>query len=267
MYGLCLHIQVDQQFVIFPNLIPPLRVILQILQLMKFRVLFLILFVGILFSGCEEKSSIEGLWVINKVKVGDQIMTPNARWTRFHADFTQESGNGWLQHSYGTWNLNPETNELSITNTNGIDDPEEPFKVVLKNDTMTWVRNEGGQNVEVTLERATHLPETYGDKLFGLWGLKEAIGDGTYFGKNSNVGGYIHFRWDKRFVIQSEKGRINGVYNVNGHKPEVEFIPYGDINRNFWNIEFNDSIITLKLLNTDSTVIRKFKRIHTFPVD
>ena len=55
-----------------------------------------------LFTSCTSK--IEGLWEIEKVKVGDKEMTPIARWVRLNPDKSQKSGNGWFQHSIGTWN-------------------------------------------------------------------------------------------------------------------------------------------------------------------
>lgn len=230
---------------------------------------YLIVVVALMaFFSCAEKESIEGLWVVERVKVGDQEMTPNARWTRFNADHTQQSGNGWFQHSYGTWKLNPETNELSVVNENGIKDRAEPFKVTLEKDQMIWTRNEDGQNVEVLLKRSDNLPATYGDELLGLWKLEEAVGDGVYFGAEDAKAGKasIFFRWDGRFDIRSGKGRVHGVYNVHGHKPEVELIPYGDnLNRDFWTIDFKENTISLKLLNSENTVERKFSRIHEFP--
>lgn len=235
---------------------------------MKKAIHFVAIVVLLAFVSCTDKPTIEGLWLVERVKVGDQEMTPNARWTRFNADYTQQSGNGWFQHSYGTWTLNPETNELSVVNENGLKDPAEPFKVTLEKNRMMWTRNEDGQNVEVTLKRTDTLPATYGNKLLGLWKLEEVVGNGVYFGEEEAKGGNasIFFRWDGRFVIRSGKGRINGVYNVHGHRPEVELIPYGDkLNRDFWAIDFNDDTITLKLLNSENTVERKFIRIHEFP--
>lgn len=229
--------------------------------------LIVTIFVFVFLTGCEKKPTIEGLWTVKSVKIGDQEMTPNARWMRFNNDFTQESGNGWFQHSIGTWNLTPE-NELTVVNTNGLEDLNEPFKVTINENTMTWNRKEEGASIEILLERSEQLPETYGDKLLGLWKLEEANGNGAYFNPtdSSNTKNYIFFRWDKRFVANSENGRISGVYNVHGHKPEVELIPYGDQwQRDFWNIDFDQDEIVLKLLNTDSIVTRKFKRIHNFP--
>ena len=220
------------------------------------------------FFGCEKRTTIEGLWVVKLVVVGDEEMTPNARWTRFNSDFTQESGNGRFQHSYGTWKLNSESNELSIVNSNGLDDINEPFVISLNRSEMIWERTEEGQNIKVILERSSQLPETFGDKIIGLWGLEEAIGNGNYFKESDKkeINDYIFFRWDKRFVIESEKGRINGVYNVHGHKPEVELIPYGgQVKRDFWEIQFEENRITLKLLNSDTLVTRMFIRIRKFP--
>ena len=235
---------------------------------MKKTIYFIAIVVLVAIVGCEDKPTIEGLWVVERVKVEDQEMTPNARWTRFNTDHSQQSGNGWFQHSYGTWNLNAETNELSVVNENGLKDPAEPFKVTLEEDRMIWARTEEGQNVEVTLKRSDHLPATYGDELLGLWKLDDAVGDGVYFGEEDvKVGkASIFFRWDGRFDIRSGKGKVHGVYNVNGHKPEVELIPYGDnLNRDFWTIDFNENTIILELLNSENTVERKFIRIHEFP--
>ena len=70
----------------------------------------------------------------------------------------------------------------------------------------------------------------------------------------------------KAVCYSLKKGRVNGVYNVHGHKPQLELIPYRDkLNRDFWEIDFEKDIINLKLLDTDSLVTRRFKRINEFP--
>jgi len=230
--------------------------------------LILSLIIIVAFLSCEKPTTIEGLWIVKSVVVGDKEMTPNARWTRFNSDQTQESGNGRFQHSYGTWKLNPETNELSIENSNGLDDVNEPFVVSISQNDMIWERIEQGKKIKVNLVRSSNLPETFGDKILGLWKLERVIGNGSYFEQSDKkeTNDFIFFRWDKRFVIKSEKGRINGVYNVHGHKPEVELIPYGDqFKRDFWKIRFEKNHVTLKLLNTNKNVTRKFRRIHKFP--
>lgn len=220
------------------------------------------------FTSCDQPSTIEGLWVVKSVMVGEKKMTPNARWTRFHADQTQESGNGRFQHSYGLWELNQNKNELFIISTNGLEDSNPPFMMTLGANEMIWERIEEGQHIKVHLERSTQLPETYADKILGLWLLEKATGNGPYFMESdtNENNEYLFIRWDKRFVIGTKKGKVHGVYNVHGHKPELELIPYSTpLKRDFWRIEFAENLITLKLLNSDSLVTRQFKRVHKFP--
>ncbi len=77
---------------------------------MNKNILFFLIVIILLYQSCANKSNIEGLWVVKLVKVVNQGMTPNARWTRFNSDSTQQSGNGWFQHSYGTWKFNEKSN-------------------------------------------------------------------------------------------------------------------------------------------------------------
>jgi hypothetical protein len=230
------------------------------------KVIIKLILLTTLFYGCSEKQNIEGLWIVKNVKIGNEEMTPNARWTRFNNDFTQQTGNGWFQHSNGMWKFNENTKELSITNTNGLIDKDSPFKVSFENNKMIWKRVEDGQNVIVTLEKIDKLPETYGDKLLGLWKLDKSTGKGIFFDESIEKNDYLFLRWDKRFLINSTNGRINGVYNIHGHKPEIEFIPYGNkIMRSFWKVEYDKERISLKLLNSDSIVKMDFVRIFEFP--
>lgn len=226
---------------------------------------FYFLLLGVcLLSSCEDKQTIEGLWTVQTVKVGDEEMTPNARWIRFNSDFTQESGNGWFQHSIGTWKL--ESNKLEMVNTNGLNDPYQPFEMTLDSDRMTWKRTEDGQPLEVFLTRSSQLPKTYGDQILGLWKLEEAVGRGNYFSEKVDSNEYIFFRWDKRYEIGSNGNRYRGIYQVHGHRPHVELIPYDEkLSRNNWEINYDQDGISLKKLNIDSTVTRKFRRIHNFP--
>lgn len=225
--------------------------------------LLTILLMALLCASCNEKPNIVGLWKVTSVKAGDAIMTPNGRWMRFHENGSQESGNGWFQHSVGTWSLNAEDNTLDVVNTNGLIDPEDPFTISLSASEMTWTRTEQGQLVEVKLIRTNELPKINSDALLGLWLMENAEGNGPFFSGAENGG--LYFRWDKRFDMYTPNGKIHGVYNVHGHKSEVELIPYGEIGRNWWTLEVEDTTLKLKLLNTDSIVTRSFKRIYEFP--
>lgn len=223
------------------------------------------MFMALLY-GCNKSQYIEGLWVVKTVKVGNEEMTPNARWMRFNNDNTQQSGNGWYQHSIGSWNLDEKTQQLSINNTNGLLDKNEPFKIYFENENMIWERTEEGQEITVVLEKSNDLPTTNGDKIMGLWRLEESTGNGVFFEKFNKNPESLFLRWDKKFVLKSDYESIHGVYNVHGHKPEVEFIPYGEsFERSFWKFNVDKDQITFTLLNSDSLVQGKFVRIHEFP--
>lgn len=234
---------------------------------MKDNFIKIVLILLILVLGCEKQDSIEGLWIVKIVKVADEEMTPNGRWTKFNSDSTFESGNGWYQHTVGTWTLIDGGKKLLIQNEEGLIDTYEPFSIRIESDLMYWSRLEDGQKVEITLGRSDNLPKSFGDRVLGLWKLEKAEGPGTFFNHSENLdtNDYLFLRWDKRFVINSSKGRINGVYNVNAHRPELELIPYGNMKREFWEIIFNEETVTLKLLNSEENVKRTFRRINKFP--
>lgn len=207
-----------------------------------------------------------GIWVVEKVKVGGKEMSPDAKWTRLNVDFTQESGNGWFQHSYGGWSFDENTNELTISTTNGVLDPYGSFNVTIENDIMNWKRIEDGMNVLVSLKRSNALPTAFRDKLLGLWGMQNSTGDSELFTGNNSGDSYLFIRWDGKYVIGEGKEKQYGVYNIHAHKPQVEFIPYGkNKERSFWMIGYEDESLELTLVNSTEVVTRKFIRINEFP--
>lgn len=196
--------------------------------------------------------------------MGDQSMTPVARWTRFNADNTQVSGNGWLQHSYGTWSLKDSL--LSVEDTNGIQDITTPFSVKIQENTMTWKRDEGGQEVKVSLKRIDKLPQSGGNKLIGLWKLTSFVNDGNDMTVVINPDGksMLQLRWDNTYVRHNmPQGKKYGVYKIHGHKPEIQLVNYGNEPQfSFWAFSFADDKLTLT--STDGKSVMKFERIHQY---
>lgn len=222
----------------------------------------------LLLTNCKsdkKNTSIEGLWLVEKVQMGTEVMTPVARWTRFNADHTQASGNGWLQHSIGSWYLNDD--RLKVENSNGIKENFEPFKVSLENEKMTWKRKEGKDTVHIFLRRIKELPMSLGNDLMGLWKLAEQTEDGLDTISKINVSEktMIHFRWDNVYVqYNMPTGKRYGVYKIHGHKPEIQMINYGKDNSfDFWKFQISNN--TLTMTSTDNRATLKFKRSHQFP--
>lgn len=135
--------------------------------------------------------------------MGEQEMTPIARWMKFNADSTKTSGNGWLQHSIGTWSFNSDKNLLQIENTNGVQDEfNDPFKVNFSHDNMIWQRKEGEFDVTVTLEKINKLPTSPANELYGLWKFDTITEEGKEVSEtlNSNQKAMLFLRWDNTYV-------------------------------------------------------------------
>ena len=223
------------------------------------------LFLIVMAFSCSKKeqkvSNIDGLWIVKKVKVGNKEITPISRWMKFNKDSTQTSGNGWLQHSVGTWSF--KSNQLLIKNTNGLEDNAAPFQVKLENSTMTWSREEEGENVNVFLERIDKIPTSEGNKLMGLWKLKKVNLNNHSEEINSTKTLYIS--WDNRYILQSETDKKEyGIYKIHGHKPELQMVNYGD-NPEFKFYNFSISNNELTLIKSDTKEKLIYSRIHQFP--
>jgi hypothetical protein len=216
------------------------------------------------FIGCQKSTSVEGLWLVEKVTFGEESMTPIARWMRFNSDQTQTSGNGWLRHSYGTWSL--ENNQLSVEDTNGIQSNTDPFSVEIQENTMTWTRNEGGQEVKVSLKRIEDLPPSEGNKLIGLWKLTSSVEDGNDMTAVVNPSGksMLHLRWDNTYVRHNmPQGKKYGIYKIHGHKPEIQLVNYGNEPQfSFWVFSFDEDKLTLT--STDNKSVMTFERIAQY---
>lgn len=212
----------------------------------------------------ENPPKINGLWIVKKVKMNDQEMTPIARWMRFNADSTQSSGNGWLQHSVGTWSLR--SDNLSVTNTNGIKDNAEPFKVKLFKNNMTWSRVEEGMKVSVFLERTNKLPTSEANKLYGLWKMDSIIEDDKDISDNLNPDdkAMLFLRWDNTFELRNyPKGIQYGVFKTHGHRLQIDMVSYSKSPKyQFYEFSIIENKLVLKSTNSNKEI--KLTRIHQF---
>ena len=162
--------------------------------------------IGIISFACVSftaSAQVDGLWAVKSVMVGAEDKTPVARWFRLEHG-TQVSGNGWQQHSIGTYTWNKKTSELSFETVNEPRDEFGAFKLVRKGNTMTWTRKEEGVVVKVELELATTLPQSTADQIKGLWDLVAATRSGADVLKQADPEGnqFIFIRWDRMYVKQ-----------------------------------------------------------------
>ncbi|WP_397446819.1 hypothetical protein [Polaribacter sp. R77954] len=231
---------------------------------------FLTLVLTILLFSCNEinthqNDNIEGLWLVKKVNMNNQDLTPIAKWMRFNADSTQSSGNGWLQHSVGSWSLNT-NNELSVTNTNGIIDIAEPFKVELSQNKMTWKRKEDGMNVTVFLERINKLPTSEANKLFGLWKFDSVLENGKVVSAelNPDNNAMLFLRWDNTYELRNyPKGEQYGFFKTHGHRLQIDMVSYSSEPKlQFYTFRLQGDKLVLKSTNSNKEI--RLTRIHQF---
>ena len=232
---------------------------------------YLFLLLVIIGLGCygNKTSELNGLWSVQNVSVGGKTMTPIGRWTRFNSDFSFESGNGWYQHTIGNWKINQEKTELQINNENFIKDSYGPFRVKILANEMTWTRTEDGEEVVVSLKKINKIPKSNRDEILGLWLLESNSGDESRYTKTpegENSEKYLFLKWDRKFVLGLNEGRITGVYSIHGHKPEIELIPYDEkLKREFWTFDIENNLLTMKLLNAEIETKKTYRRIDEFP--
>lgn len=168
------------------------------------------------------QAQITGLWEVQEVKVGDEALTPVARWFQFNADKTMQSGNGGLEHSSGTYVATPDNSVLIFTDQYGKTDRYGAFRVTMAGNNMTWERVEEGLPVKVTLAKTDEKPKAPWDWAIGSWRLVES----TEHDEISDQ--QILLRWDREYRSGDDLLGKNtrGVWHIAGHHPHLKLMSF-----------------------------------------
>lgn len=233
---------------------------------MKIQVASLLLLIG----SYIQAQQLTGLWMVEEVRVGEETMTPVAKWFRYDEDGTYTGGNGWLQNDEGQWNFDQQTQTFEAKNSFGLNDPFGPFKVFVDDDKMTWEREEEGMKVVVNLSRTDKLSKSPADWLVGMWGLQSAEKDGVNNLQSLDPERKIYFfiRWDRIVIQRNAKGeRKTGYWHIHGHKPEVTFLPHdSQMPTETWRVEPGPKdLIMTGISDTNRDQMLKFGRLRDFP--
>lgn len=186
----------------------------------------------ILCLGVSSFAQLTGLWQVNEVLVGEERMTPVAKWFDLGDKGTIYSGNGGLRNMIGHYEYKASEKQLLFFNEADKADEYGPFMATVKGNQMTWEREEDGQTVKVSLSKTEVVPLAPWDKIVGLW--KAESGKNLPFNMES-----IFVRWDRRFVIRTPEGRKTGVWHIDGHRAILRLISdEGDEADSRWSFEF-----------------------------
>ncbi|WP_299621530.1 hypothetical protein [uncultured Tenacibaculum sp.] len=216
-----------------------------------------------------QKEKLIGLWEIKNVVVGNQNMTPVAKWTQINSDGTYASGNGWLQNAKGKWNFDTKTNIYSAVDVLDVADEFGGFSVTFENNKMCWSRVEEGQNVKVTLSKIKELPMSPADYLEGIWDLEDIKKKGKSITKtyDKNNKHKLFIRWDRIYLNFNPEGKkTTGYWHIHGHKPHITLIPHSkDDKLESWKVSVNEKeLIMIGLSDTNRDEERIYKRRNSF---
>lgn len=211
-------------------------------------------------------AQITGLWEVVNVQVGNEKMTPVAKWTYIHEDGSYTSGNGWLQNSDGNWNYDEETSKIEMTPKTGFDDPDGPFNIMNMNeDSMIWTREEGGEEVIVSYNRISQLPKSLPDLAIGIWDIETAEKDGLDVMSEIDPTGnrFVFLRFDHLVFDVVNENRTSGMWRIDAHRPVIDILYYDTSkSSDYWQITF-DGEDTMQWTKDD--LIIKFSRLTSFP--
>lgn len=221
-------------------------------------------------SQTHAQQAVVGFWEVTEVKVGDQIMTPVAKWIRINDNGIFQSGNGWLQHSEGTWLFDEKYNHFEILDPNAFEDEYGPFSISFEAEKMFWMRMEEGMPVTVTLEPIDKLPKSTADNLVGLWDLIAAEKEGTSIVETYDPEDKrnIFIRWDRIYVEWNAEGnRETGYWHIHGHKPEITLFSHQKgKDAESWEVSFErDNLILQGISDGNKSLKLSFKRVNKFP--
>lgn len=218
----------------------------------------------------ENQHKIHGLWIVKALKFTNEDLTINKKWFRFEADSTQTSGNGWQQHTTGSWSYQKESNRITIKNDNNFNDFLEyknPFKVTFDKNRMTLQGTDRGEDVTIVLERATKLPTTEANKLLGLWKFDSIFVDDKEVSDSLNPTkkGMIYLGSENNYTLYNyPEGEKYGVFKTHSMRNQIDLINSSKTPAyQYYKFSLEDDNLTLKSTNSNKEIT--LTRIHQFP--
>lgn len=221
------------------------------------------------FATYAQKERMTGLWTVENISVGQESMTPVAKWFRINKDGTYQAGNGWLQNGNGHWYYDPEKNLFTATDSLDMADEFGGFTVSFDGTKMLWEREEEGMVVTVTLMPIVMLPMSPADYLKGIWDLVEITENKVSIldSFDNDDKHKMQFRWDRIYINFSPEGdRFTGFWHIHGHRPDITLLPHHeDGTEESWRIEVDEEeLLMTGISESNRTIQRKYVRRNTF---
>ena len=207
-----------------------------------------------------ETPDIIGLWKVDQVTVGDQNLTPTAKWFLFEKNGSMTSGNGWLQNSLGSW-AHDEAQLTLLQTTPQQTDEFGAFNVSFEGENMIWQRMEEGEKVVVKLSSTNEKPLAPWDEIVGRWKIKEqqinSTNNDSYPSANFESWDSIFLIWDRAYRKFSEDNQQieSGIWHIGGHSNEVWLISNDGNTKDKWQLTFENNEM-IWVLQRDTELIK-----------
>jgi hypothetical protein len=206
-----------------------------------------------------ETPDLIGLWKVDQVTVGNENVTPTAKWFLFEADGTMTSGNGRVQNSLGSWAYY-EAQLIILQNTPQQTDEFGAFQVAFEGENMIWQRMEEGTKVVVTLSSTNEKPLAPWDEIVGRWKIKEQEINSTNndIPPSSNFESWdsISLMWDRVYRKFGEDNQQieSGIWHIGGHSNEVWLINNDGNTKDKWQLTFENNEMIWVLQRNDELI-------------
>lgn len=210
------------------------------------KVMLLLLLIGPALSIVAGAQNVTGLWLVKKVQVGEEEMTPTAKWFQLYETGLLRAGNGGNTNLTGSWLLDRKS--LLMFDKNGKPDEAGAFETtVTEEKRMTWTRIEEDQKVVVQLLKIEpqDWPSAPWDKIQGNWKIRTS--EGMELLPSSLVFESLYFRWDQMVNINFGTPQPNrrSIWRIPAHQSILQLIPIDEsLPRSTWQIEFINNHMT-----------------------
>lgn len=203
------------------------------------RLFTLLLLLSTSLFAQDDNAEFVGYWQVNVVTVGQDTMTPVAKWFHFGPDGSMQGGNGGNINLFGSWQM--EFGQyLLFSNQAGEPDPAGSFAADFAEKLLVLTREEEGQPVQVILQRfaPTNWPMAPWDKIAGSWALDIELSGTDGFATDFET---AFFRWDNQVRFNTTEGRWTAIWRINAHRPVLELAPQGKEGLSqSWQLRFTD---------------------------
>ncbi len=208
---------------------------------------------------CLPAQSVVGFWRVNSVQVGDQNLTPVAKWFFYTNDQTYRAGNGWTQNDIGTWEYDKVQKEFTPKSSiNPNDEGYGAFKVHFSGDDMTWEREEDGALVVVNLSRITAMPMAPKDSISGAWQLirvEQAGQDITDSYDPENTELLLIRNMQTYRKTNPDGSQAFGYWHMDAHHPELHLIDFDRaVDVQVFVVSFQGDVLHMRPKNNQETL-------------